>query len=146
MNKLKIGLDSTWWDKAPHSRIYLNNDMLFDDKVEQAKLLEFKFQNLDCTRCQLRVELVGKTVDQTLVDGDNRILKDQLLKIEKIEIDEIDLGLLIFTKGLYYPDYPIHLHNQNLPSAMSADTFGFNGYWVLEFDLPFTFWYLENLP
>ena len=147
MNKLKIGLKSTWWDRPPHVRIHTNNDILFDDKVEQDKTLEFKFINFDSTTCQLCIELVGKTDDQTVVDLDNNIVKDQLIQVEKIEIDDIDLGILIFTKGIYYPEYPLHLQNQDLPLAMpSIDTFGFNGKWVLEFDLPFAIWYLENLP
>ena len=46
----------------------------------------------------------GKDIRQTVVE-DGKITKDQLLHIKSIEIDEIDIGALIYN-GLYTPQYP----------------------------------------
>ena len=77
--------------------------------------------------------------------------KDQLLHIKDIEIDEIDIGSLIF-EGIYKPSYPepwateARAKGVDLPETFkNSPTMGHNGTWTLTFSSPFYMWLLENL-
>ena len=79
------------------------------------------------------------------------LLKDQLLHIKSIEIDEIDLGSLLF-EGVYRPNYPEPWATQqresghNIPETLKNSTdLGHNGTWTFTFTSPFYMWLLENL-
>ena len=92
----------------------------------------------------------NKTLDQTVVVNE-QIEKDQLLHIKSIEIDEINIGGLIY-QGLYKPQYPEPWattqknSGNNLPETLkSATVLGHNGTWTLTFESPFYMWLLENL-
>ena len=61
----------------------------------------------------LTLQRTGKSKGQTIVNDKGDILKDQLLHIKSIEIDEIDLGALVF-EGLYTPVYPEPWHSQQV--------------------------------
>jgi hypothetical protein len=81
----------------------------------------------------------------------NQIIKDQLLFIKSIEIDEIDLGGLVY-EGVYYPQYSEPWASEQkqagkeLPvSFKNVTSMGHNGRWELGFTSPFYMWLLENL-
>ena len=85
----------------------------------------------------------------TIIKGD--ILKDQLLHIKSINIDEIDIGSLVFD-GVYTPIYPEPWATQQRQQGMELpETFknttqmGHNGTWTFKFTSPFYMWLLENL-
>ena len=93
----------------------------------------------------------GKSKKQTIVNEKGDILKDQLLHIKKIEIDEIDIGGLVY-RGEYTPEYPEPWATQQrqtgveLPETFNNVTqMGHNGQWKLSFESPFYMWLLENL-
>ena len=93
----------------------------------------------------------GKTDGQTVVNEKGDILKDQILHIKKIEIDEIDIGALIFD-GIYRPEYPEPWASQQtqqgieLPDKIkNSPSMGHNGTWSFSFTSPFYMWLLENL-
>ena len=78
-------------------------------------------------------------------------MKDQLLNIQNIEIDEIDIGGLVF-EGMYTPEYPEPWASQQrsagteLPEKFKNVTqMGHNGTWSFKFESPFYMWLLENL-
>ena len=82
---------------------------------------------------------------------DGKITKDQLLHIKSIEIDEIDIGALVY-EGVYTPKYPEPWATQQkqagntLPQSFKNVTnIGHNGRWELGFTSPFYMWLLENL-
>ncbi len=95
--------------------------------------------------------LISKINGQTLVNEKGDILKDQLLHIKSIEIDEIEIGALVY-EGIYQPEYPEPWATQQkeagneLPSSLKNVTqMGHNGTWTLTFSSPFYMWLLENL-
>ena len=61
-----------------------------------------------------------------------------LLNIESVEIDEIDLGNLLFT-AKFIGDDP------SRPVLDKCKHLGWNGAWTLEFASPFYIWLLENI-
>jgi hypothetical protein len=75
-----------------------------------------------------------------------------LLTIDSIEVDEIDIGSLLWTNSKYYPKYPQDyidaqnkLGNKLEPELKEFVDLGWNGRWVLPFQSPFYIWLLENL-
>ena len=144
--KIAITLDSTWWDKAPEVSVNYNYEKIWSGKIKSTEKIEFDVDEHCQGTGKISIFLENKTIDQTVVDFNNTILKDQLLHIKNIEIDNIELNFLIFS-GIFYPQYPDHMKDQNLPTHFDkCDAIGFNGEWTLVFTLPFHIWFLENLP
>ena len=93
----------------------------------------------------------GKGKNQTVINEKGDILKDQLLHIKSMEIDEIDIGALVY-EGVYTPEYPEPWATQQceagreLPESFKNVTnMGHNGEWKFKFASPFYMWLLENL-
>ena len=104
-------------------------------------------------------EYVLKTGESVLVDSnkakelveDGKIVKDQLLHIKSIEIDEIDIGGLVY-EGVYKPAYPepwatqqTEAGNKPPKTLKNVTLMGHNGTWTFTFESPFYMWLLENL-
>ena len=88
---------------------------------------------------------------QCIIDSTGKIVKDQLLHIKSLEIDEIDIGDLVY-EGVYTPQYPEPWYTQQVKdNKIPPKTFknvtvmGHNGSWEFEFSAPFYMWLLENL-
>jgi hypothetical protein len=86
-----------------------------------------------------------------VINDKGDILKDQLLNIKGIEIDEIDIGALIYD-GVYTPEYPEPWASQQREAGVelqesfkNVSQIGHNGEWRFEFASPFYMWLLENL-
>ena len=74
-----------------------------------------------------------------------------MLHIKSIEIDEINIGALVY-EGVYTPVYPEPWATQQQENGVdlkesftNVTQMGFNGKWVLKFESPFYMWLLENL-
>ncbi len=176
--KFKIKLYSTFWQKPPHVKIKIleENDLdksknYFDTqsnkpildidpnyydnvirgKEESPTIIEFDHFFEEEKKYKLQMIRSGKTADQTIVDKNNNIDRDQLLHIKSIEIDDIDIGSLVFD-GIYTPIYPEPWYSQQVKankmpeqSFKNATTLGHNGTWEIGFTTPFYMWLLENL-
>jgi hypothetical protein len=149
--KIVLKLRSTWWRHPPKVKIFFDEELLWQGEISDPQTLAFDVDTTDQQSSTLCLELYDKKIDETQLDGE-KIIKDQLLHIDYISIDQIDLGHLIFN-GIYKPDYPEHMikesleRNTVLPCVLEKiDTLGFNGIWSISFDHPFHIWYLENLP
>ena len=153
--KFKLELYATMWDKPPHAEIIVDGKSYFDGDItsteDKPTLIEFEAELEEDKKCDLIINRSNKTVPQTVVNDKGDLLKDQMLHIKRIEIDEIDLGALVFT-GLYTPQYPEPWATQQrakgttLPvSFKEATRLGHNGTWEFKFSSPFYLWLLENL-
>ena len=102
--KFKLELYATMWDKPPHAEILVDGKSYFDGDItsteDKPTLIEFEAEIEEDKKCDLIINRSNKTVPQTVVNDNGDLLKDQLLHIKRIEIDEIDLGSLVFT-GMY---------------------------------------------
>jgi len=76
---------------------------------------------------------VIQNADKTAIE------KDMLLHIRSIEIDEIDLGNLLWSKSQYVGD------DVTRPVLDNCVDLGWNGTWTLAFASPFYIWLLENI-
>ena len=152
--KFKLELWAEYWDKAPRADILINDHSHFDKEItgteKEPTVVEFEHELTEGEKYGLVIERSGKTAKQTVVEN-SQIIKDQLLHIKSIEIDEIDIGALVY-EGMYTPKYPEPWSTQQkqagiaLPESFKNVTcIGHNGRWVLSFESPFYMWLLENL-
>jgi hypothetical protein len=153
--KFKLELYATMWDKPPVAEIKLNSKSFFKSEITSTEqdptTIEFEAELTEGSEYNLIIERSGKDKKQTVINEKGDILKDQLLHIKSIEIDEIDIGALVY-EGVYTPEYPEPWATQQRESSNDLrDSFknvtkmGFNGTWNLKFASPFYMWLLENL-
>ena len=79
------------------------------------------------------------------------LLKDQMQHIKGIQIDEIDIGALVY-EGIYTPQYPEPWATQQREAGIelqasfkNVTNMGHDGEWKFKFASPFYMWLLENL-
>jgi len=152
--KFKLELYSTRWDKAPRAEILINEHNHYNQEItgteKEPTVIEFEHELKEGEKYRLIINRSGKDTRQTVVEN-GQIIKDQLLHIKSIEIDEIDIGALVYS-GLYTPKYPEPWASEQaaagnkLPESFKNVTaMGHNGRWELDFTSPFYMWLLENL-
>ncbi len=153
--KFKLELWGQYWDQPPEVKILLNDHVHFKGKIsaseQKPEVIIFDHELIEGNTQQLVIERMGKTAKQTVVDHAGNIVKDQLLNIKSIQIDEIDIGALMY-EGIYKPSYPQPWASQEkkagkvLPESLKNVTvMGHNGRWEFTFMSPFYMWLLENL-
>ena len=153
--KFKLEIYATMWDKPPHAEILMGGKSYFDGDItsteDKPQSIEFEHESEEGKDHTLTISRSGKTKSDTVINDKGDILKDQLLHIKNIEIDEIDIGALVY-EGVYTPEYPEpwatqqRSAGQELPvSFKNVNTMGHNGVWQLRFASPFYMWLLENL-
>ena len=143
------------WDKPPHAEIMINDQSHFNGEItgteDNPDVVEFEQELEEGEKYSLIINRSGKSKNQTIINEKGDILKDQLLNIKSIEIDEIDIGALVY-EGVYKPQYPEPWATQqkqadiDLPETFKNVTkMGHNGTWTFSFESPFYMWLLENL-
>ena len=153
--KFKLELYATMWDKPPHAEILLNDVSHFKGHItgteDKPDLIEFEHELDEGKEYKLTINRSGSDKTQTVVNVKGDLLKDQLLHIKGIEMDEIDLGALVY-EGLYTPDYPEPWATQQREAGVelresfkNVTCIGHNGTWQFKFASPFYMWLLENL-
>lgn len=141
----KIGLSGTYWAKRPIYSIVVNDSVIETREITTASdevfYVEFD-REVSEGACTLKIRLENKASSDTVKDDENTeefvIVKDLLLNIESVEIDEIDLGNLLYT-AKFIGDDP------SRPVLDKCKHMGWNGAWTLEFASPFYIWLLENI-
>ena len=152
--KFRLELWAEHWDKKPIADIRINTESKFKSEIagteDNPTLIEFDHELVEGEKYELQIVRSNKDTRQTVVE-DGEIVKDQLLNIKSVEIDEIDIGALVY-EGVYTPDYPEPWATQQrelgkeLPESFKNVTkMGHNGTWSLQFESPFYMWLLENL-
>ena len=152
--KFKIELYATYWNKPPSAEIVCE-DRHFVGGItgteDKPTVIEFTQQFQAGQKAELIIHRAGKEKGQTVVDNDGNVIKDQLLHIKSIEIDDINIGALVY-EGVYTPDYAEPWATQQkqmgveLPKTLkNVVAMGHNGEWRFSFSSPFYMWLLENL-
>jgi hypothetical protein len=143
-------VSANWWKNPPKFKVWIDDEMVQSGVVEELqeknekKIISFS-KSLTEGEHSIFIELYGKTFAETITDptDENKILKDQLLTVEDIEIDEISLGHLVFNNSKFKPNKRFH---PTLPDEFTEMTcIGFNGKLELKFQVPTYIWFLENL-
>ena len=153
--KFKIELYATMWHKPPQAEILIDNHSHFKGDItgDEAKpnLIVFEQELEEGKEYNLIINRSGKGKNQTVINEKGDILKDQLLHIKSMEIDEIDIGALVY-EGIYTPKYPEPWATQQreagieLPvSFKNVTNMGHDGEWKFKFASTFYMWLLVNL-
>ena len=153
--KFKLELYATMWDKPPHAEIMINDKSYFKGGItateDKSNAIVFEQELDEGKDYELVIKRSGKSNNQTVVNEKGDILHDQLLHIKNIEIDEINIGGLVY-EGVYTPEYPEPWATQQREagtelkeSFKNVTQMGHNGSWRFKFSSPFYMWLLEHL-
>lgn len=139
--KFKIGLSGTFFDKIPAYSILLNGEVKDTGEASsETKYIEFSAEVSEDKEYLLEIRLTNKTQSDTIENEDKTaILKDMLLNIDSIEIDEIDLDSLRYSNSEFVGDDP------SRPVLDRCVNLGWNGSYKFKFSSPFYLWLLENM-
>ena len=132
---VRLGLSGTYWGNQPQYRVLANDRVVKEGTAAALEHIEFDFE-YDAT-ATLAVELLNKTNQDTVLDEQNNIVKDQLLNIESVEIDDIDLKQIPRDLSVYTT-----YDNRTVRECINL---GWNGCWQLTWTDPFYLWLLEYL-
>lgn len=155
--KFKIELCSTYWKNPPIAEIWLNDkQFMVPTKITNTKEKPFKFEFdetlINGDEYKLIIKRQGKTNDQCVVDDKGQIIKDQLLTITDLNIDDVEMGSIMLD-AVYRPEYPQPWANkvekdtgEKLPlEIQNSLDLGHNGTWTYTFGSPFYMWLLEKI-
>ena len=146
--QFKIGLSASYFNKKPEYSVFLDSIEICKGAVaaesDELFYVEFNADLAEESNHELIIKLQNKTNSDVLIEN-GEILKDTLLNIKSIEIDEIDLGSLIWTQSVYKPDHPQKFNGEIVTELKNCVNLGWNGSYILPFSSPFYIWLLENL-
>jgi len=136
----RIGLSATAWLKKPQWRILLNDIEIASGVADsEVSYVEFDHEVIEGAQ-RLVIQLLNKDNTDTVENDDKTaIVKDMLLHIKSIEIEEIDLGNLPWEKSVFVAK------DSTRPTLANCVDLGWNGDWILEFTSPFYIWLLESI-
>lgn len=130
--------------ESPNARVCLNGQEKALCIDIQEDVIEFE---AECGENNtLSILLMDKTTKDTTIDKDGNILKNQLLHIKNISIDDIDITNLGHMQSEYTPSDPWYKDNHpDAPVLRNHMDLGWNGEWKIDFYIPFYIWILENI-
>jgi len=151
----RVGLAGTYWSRRPRYSVAVNNTVVVSDaeitgasaeiqpdgriQAPDVEYVEFTHE-VEEGPVELQIRLLDK-LDTDVVENANKtgILKDLLLNIRSVEIDEIDLGNLMYSQSQFVGD------ESHRPVLDACVDLGWRGTWTLRFESPFYIWLLENI-
>jgi hypothetical protein len=139
----RIGLSGTYWDRRPAYSVLVNDTVVESQEVsapsDETFYVEFDHELAEGSS-SLKIRLENKTFADTVQNQDKtEIVQDMLLNIKSVEIDEINIGNLIWSHTEFCGDDPTR------PVLDNCVNLGWNGTWTLPFESPFYIWLLENI-
>ena len=140
--EFQVGLSSTYWSKPPEVRAKIDDHLILDYPLLGERTVDWKGK-LEEGPHQLTIELLNKSNKQTVVEN-NKIIKDQLIHIKYLYLDQIDIGEMLWTKSIYYPK-PEQTDPDRPTEMKNCIDLGYNGKWVFAFSVPTYIWLLENI-
>jgi len=149
----KIGLSGTYWDKKPHYIVSINDVEYVNRTISlpsgQTEYIEFDCEIQEDAAHVLKIRLDNKDQSDVVKDSadpDNyNIVKDMLLNLVSVEVDDIDLGNLAQMFGVFKFDEPQQYPTPGATEIERCINFGFNGTYELEFNSPFYLWLLDRI-
>ena len=139
-----VALSGTFWERHPQFSIWLDDYQVVSDEISSSAQQEFKFESsIEEGPHTLKIRLENKTEGDTIIEN-GKIIKDMLLNIDDITIDDISLGNLLWSAN-YILDQPQEYNGKIIDHLDNCVNLGWNGAYVLEFSSPFYIWLLEKL-
>ena len=146
----KITLSGAFHDKRPSFSIWVDDQVAVQSELPDQDPHSFTFsRELAEGEHQLKIRLENKSPSDVIKDDpDNidsfNIVKDMILNIDDIEIEDINLGHLKWAAE-YLLDEPQEYQGQTITHLDHCVNLGWNGTYILKFSSPFYVWLLEKL-
>ena len=139
-----VSLSGTFWDRRPQFSIWLDDHRVVASEIVSPAQQEIKFERtVDEGLHTLKIRLENKTKQDTVVEN-SEVIKDMLLNIDDITIDDISLGNLLWSAE-YILDGSQPYQGKEIDHLDGCVNLGWNGTYVLKFTSPFYIWLLEKL-
>ena len=140
----KISLTGTFWDRRPQFSVWLDDHVVTQSEITSSaeQIVSFE-RRLDEGPHTLKIRLENKTTADTIIENSD-VVKDMLLNIDDITIDDISLGNLLWSAE-YILDKKQVYKDQEIDHLDGCVNLGWNGTYVLKFSSPFYIWLLEKL-
>lgn len=140
---ISFDLDTTDPDAVIGIAVWVNNKCVFETAhVKELHKFSYNINDDDEREHELRVVMSGKTTNHTKVDVDGNIVKDVLISITNVNLDDIDINHI-------FEDKTVYTHDFNSTQPELQDTFhgymGCNGTLSFQFSTPIYLWLLENM-
>jgi hypothetical protein len=148
MNEEKLSfvvtLSAKFWEKRPQFSIWLDDHSIIQSEIPDQAQHPIAFEHtVDEGPHTLKIRLENKTTADTVVEN-GEVVKDMLLNIDDITIDDISLGNLLWSAE-YKLDQPQEYQGKTIDHLDSCVNLGWNGTYILNFTSPFYVWLLEKL-
>jgi hypothetical protein len=141
--KFDISLSGTYWDKKPQFSVWLDDHPVIQTELANPiQTVTFERELYEGEHA-LKIRLENKNNNDTVLNN-GEIVKDLLLNIDDITIDDISLGNLLWTAE-YHLDKPQEYQGKTITQLHSCVNLGWNGTYILRFTSPFYIWLLEKL-
>ena len=139
-----ISLTGTYWDRKPQFSVWLDDHVVAQSEIasEAEQIVNFE-RKISEGPHTLKIRLENKTNSDTVVEN-GEVVKDMLLNIDDITIDDISLGNLLWSAE-YVLDRPQAYKGQTIDHLDGCVNLGWNGTYTLKFTSPFYIWLLEKL-
>jgi hypothetical protein len=146
---IKLGISGTYWSKCPDFSISIDGQELKRGTIG-APSGEVEYHVFTCEFEErehvLGVRLLNKEMSDTVQNEDkSAIVKDLLLNIVSIEIDEVELGKCKWDNSVFVLDAPVDYNGQTVTELARCVNLGFNGEYQFDFSTPHYIWLLENM-
>lgn len=137
--KFAITLGSDYQTVPPKARVTVADKVIFEGKVDGSILILDQAELENEGDYQLRIELYDKTEEHTAIDEQGNVVKDSILKIEKIIIEDIEIqSNLSLDQEKFYYEHTGEKHQL-------YNSLGVNGTAIINFSTPFYIWLLETI-
>ena len=142
--KFRIGVSGSYWDKKPAYSVSVDGVEQVSDVITAdagvVEYAEFTLAVMEDSPHLLEIKLLNKTDDDVVQSQDQtEIVKDMLLNIESISIDDIELGQIKWDESEFVATDPAR------PTLKACLNLGWNGSYRLKFSSPFYLWLLEKM-
>ena len=140
----KISLTGTFWDRRPQFSVWLDDHVVIQSEIASSaeQIVSFE-RRVDEGQHKLKIRLENKITADTVIEN-GEVVKDMLLNIDDITIDDISLGNLLWSAE-YILDNNQTYNSQEIDHLDGCVNLGWNGTYVLKFTSPFYIWLLEKL-
>lgn len=140
--KFSLALRATYWDRKPKTSIWLDNELITTNYIGDLENIEFTRRISEGEHC-LKIRLEEKRNSDVVIEN-GEVVKDMLLNIDDISVDDISLGNLLWAAE-YHLDQPQVFKGKTITELSHCVNLGWNGSYILQFTSPFYVWLLENL-
>jgi hypothetical protein len=147
--EIKLGISGTYWSKCPDFSISIDGQELKSGTIT-ATSDTVEYHSFVCELAEqdhvLGIRLLNKEMPDTVQNEDkSAILKDLLLNIVSIEIDEVEVGKCKWENSVFILDVPADYNGQTVTELTRCVNLGFNGEYQFKFSTPYYVWLLENM-